>query len=114
MRLRMRLLEAEHKKHGRQLKTYKVQTPEELALEKANAPHTVWLNMPASLETAQLARTLATRALGHSCGYRGSFSSKWSWSCLRVAQNEVGDFVRQKCLTGRKLLLVMFCVIIMS
>jgi hypothetical protein len=64
MRLRMRLLEAEHK-----TKTYKVQTPEELAAERRTDTlhtHTVRLDMPASLETARLARILAARALGQS------------------------------------------------
>lgn len=67
MRLRMRLLETKHKTNYRQIETYKVQTPEELAAERrTNTLHTVRLNMPASLETARLARILAARALGQS------------------------------------------------
>jgi len=67
MRLRMRLLQTKHKTNYRQIETYKVQTPEELAAERrTNTPNTVRLNTPASLETARLARVLAARALGQS------------------------------------------------
>lgn len=65
MGLRMQLLEVERKKLGRGPTDYKILLPEELASKRANKPKSVDLNMPASLETARLARRLAANALGH-------------------------------------------------
>jgi len=65
MRLRMRLLEEERRKIGRESREFKILSPEELAAEQASKPKTVRLNMAASLETARLARRLAANALGH-------------------------------------------------
>ena len=65
MRLRMRLLEVDRKKLGRPPTDYKILLPEELAAKRASKPRSVHINMPASLETARLARRLAANALGH-------------------------------------------------
>ena len=65
MRLRMRLLDTERRKMKNRPSEYKVLLPEELTAKKASERKTVRLNMPASLETARFARTLAAKALGH-------------------------------------------------
>lgn len=58
MRLRMRLLEADRKKLGKPIEAYTLSTSD------TKTPKTVQLNMPASLNTARLARSLAAKALG--------------------------------------------------
>jgi len=61
MRLRMRLLEANRKKLGKSIEPYKLST---FVASDTKTPKTVRLNMPASLDTARLARSLAAKALG--------------------------------------------------
>lgn len=62
MKLRLRLLDVERQRSGRPLKEYRVLSSSE-GEGPASEQKTVRLNMPASLQTARLARKLAADAL---------------------------------------------------